>query len=423
VIHNAGEISGSEREILNHEQHTANEQPSFHWERALPCLQGVKMKHKKRWLYLLCAAALAISAVSLGYFRIPYVWIAGAWFVVTLYGALISQKPSVKALWFNISVVILTLGVFESYLWLSGTPERVRKEYSSTFALRHPILGYGPRTNVPYIVTTYWRDHLVYQVTYTIDARGFRISAPLHEEGNNTDCILFFGDSFTLGEGVKDHEAMPSRVGQLSEGKYRTYNFGYHGYGPHQMLAILENKLEDLPGCKPKFAVFQALRTHVLRVAGLSPWDQHGPRYLLGKDGHVRFAGHFDDSVIPALRKQLSKSLIGQMVLDKVNNNNLNNVDLFLGVVDAAKSTFENRYAGASFHVIFWDTQDCPAERCREILEGLSKRNIRVHLISNILPDYKENELKYTIGYGDRHPSALAHELIARYVVDRVLTQ
>jgi hypothetical protein len=44
-------------------------------------------------------------------------------------------------------------------------------------------------------------------------------------------------------------------------------------------------------------------------------------------------------------------------------------------------------------------------------------------LISNILPEYKENELKYIIGYGDRHSNALARGLIARYVIERLLGQ
>jgi hypothetical protein len=74
------------------------------------------------------------------------------------------------------------------------------------------------------------------------------------------------------------------------------------------------------------------------------------------------------------------------------------------------------------FHVIFWDTEDhCPRDICQSILEGLRDKRIRVHLISNILPEYNKNKTKYTIGLGDKHPNALAHGLIAQYVVENIL--
>jgi hypothetical protein len=52
-----------------------------------------------------------------------------------------------------------------------------------------------------------------------------------------------FGCSFTFREGVEDREAMPYLVGELS--KYIVYNFGFHGYGAHQMLSALEYGIVD----------------------------------------------------------------------------------------------------------------------------------------------------------------------------------
>jgi hypothetical protein len=74
---------------------------------------------------------------------------------------------------------------------------------------------------------------LIYDVTYTIDADGLRIAAGLDENPHDNRCMLFFGCSFTFGEGVDDHEAMPYVAGTLAN--LRAYNFGFPGYGPHQM--------------------------------------------------------------------------------------------------------------------------------------------------------------------------------------------
>ena len=79
---------------------------------------------------------------------------------------------------------------------------------------------------------------------YTIGPNGLRVSPP-YEEVADVPCALFFGGSFTFGTGVEDDEALPYVAGILSEGKYRVYNFGYRGYGPHQMLAALESGLRS----------------------------------------------------------------------------------------------------------------------------------------------------------------------------------
>jgi hypothetical protein len=45
---------------------------------------------------------------------------------------------------------------------------------------------------------------------------------------------------------------------------------------------------------------------HVARSAGLSPWDTHGPKYILLSDGTPRHDGHFDDYLIDAKGDNIS---------------------------------------------------------------------------------------------------------------------
>ena len=92
---------------------------------------------------------------------------------------------------------------------------------------------------------------------------------------------------------------MPYLVGERSGNRFRVYNFGFHGYGPHQMLAALTGgRVQDTVDCQPTHVVYQAIVPHVERVSGLATWDRHGPRYVETQDGGVRLAGRFDDTEV-----------------------------------------------------------------------------------------------------------------------------
>lgn len=46
---------------------------------------------------------------------------------------------------------------------------------------------------------------------------------------------------------VNDNETAAYQVGEMSSGNYRIFNFGFKGYGPHQMLSAIEHSLvEDI---------------------------------------------------------------------------------------------------------------------------------------------------------------------------------
>ena len=72
--------------------------------------------------------------------------------------------------------------------------------------------------------------------------------------------------------------------------------------------------------------------------------------------------------------------------------------------------------------MIFWDYK--PNHRdTKKILEELSRKGIKTHLISSILPDFNRKKAKYEISPYDLHPNALAQETIAQYVVEDILNE
>ena len=150
-----------------------------------------------------------------------------------------------------------------------------------------PDIGYGPQPGTTCTAQKTVGTNILYNVTYEIDDNGLRFTPPA--SSSNANAILFFGGSFTFGEGVNNNEAMPYRVADLCNYQYNVLNFGFHGYGPHQMLAALDSGLVEkiLDSITPTIILYQALPGHALRSAGESSWDRDGPAYTLSKEGKI----------------------------------------------------------------------------------------------------------------------------------------
>jgi hypothetical protein len=201
-------------------------------------------------------------------------------------------------------------------------------------------------------------------------------------------------------------------------------------------LAQLEQGLVDSAiQCRPAYAIYQALPGHVSRAAGLEAWDQFGPKFVVGKDGSVMWKGRFDDEKQPGLlaklrrlhqtlpseaKQYLEKSALYRGLLYMHRPINDQDIDLFLRIVDRSRRIVESRYQGAQFHVVFWDfSGEDPTET--KLIEGLKGKGLTVHLISTILPDYREHENRFEIHPADGHPNKLAYELLADYILRAIV--
>lgn len=261
----------------------------------------------------------------------------------------------------------------------------------------------------------YYQDELLYNVSYTIDSHGLRSSPPF-QSGENVECILFFGGSFTFGQGVDDAEAMPYVVGMKSDDRYRIYNFGVPAYGPHQMLWTLENWIveEAILGCQPRYAIYQYIQDHVRRSAGLKS-PPFGPRYALKANGEPVLKGTLHDRGVfyQLILSQPHKSLAYERVFGSQRLIRKSDTQLFLAVVDASRRTLSLKYPEIDFHVVLWGGKGV-------VWEELRSRGTQVHAVREILPDY-QNRGRWRISPHDSHPSALAHEFIANYLVSHVV--
>ncbi len=140
-----------------------------------------------------------------------------------------------------------------------------------------PDLGYAPAAGVRVRASRRHEGETIYDVRYSIDEHGLRVTPGSRREGR---AVLFFGGSFTFGEGVDDEDALPARFASWMGGDTRIVNAGFHGYGPHQMLRALEtHRLDPLVPDGVEQVVYQGIDGHVMRVAGRAIWDLTGPRY------------------------------------------------------------------------------------------------------------------------------------------------
>jgi len=378
-----------------------------------------------------CAGALLIPRST-----VPFVWGALSLTAACVGAERITRQTWGRALWVNLVVLCLTLAAAETYFWAREPIER-QMQYSEGFFLYDETLGYKPAAGQVLSHQTNVQDELLYQVEYTINQDGLRAAMPanaVRTEGET--CLVFFGDSFTFGEGMPDRQTMPAQVWKKLHGTLPVVNFGFLGYGPHQMLAALQDgRLESQGHCHPNHVVYQAIPSHVSRAAGLESWDPNGPRYVLDDTARVRRSGHFVEAPAQSvldwyrrwyqhvswqIRKALEQSVLHRRILHSHRTVGQHDVALFTGIVVEAKTLVERTYPGAQFHVLFWDFKD-DLPIAGQVLQQLREHNVTVHPMSTILPNFPADEQRYEISPDDRHPNAIAHEIIADFVAQSLL--
>lgn len=371
-------------------------------------------------------AAILLTIICLKFLPIPFVWVLWAWTLVFLNGFLFLKMGFVRVAMFNAAIIVAVLAIAESYC--AFRPD-LRPTYSEPYMVSDDILGTVPIKGTHARSTEFGYGLPIYDVTYTIDANGLRV-APPSTVSESHGSILFFGCSFTFGEGVKDDQTLPYQVGIQSQGQYKVYNFAFHGYGPHQMLAAIESgRVRDIVAEPPRYAIYQVIPDHVARVAGKIPYGQHSPRYVLNADDTVRLAGHFDDAEKPASRLeaklvgQLHKSMLFRTLESLKPRTNEEDVHLLLAIVRKSRDLLVAEYPGIEFHIILRQNFDYEQARYQELQKEFSQMNIPVHLLENILPDYNADPQRYWLNPHDRHPNSLQNRLIAEYVVTKILSR
>jgi hypothetical protein len=373
------------------------------------------MKRLRLILHLAVAALVCVALVSYGR---PFLWVLPAVAIAVLFEC-VFRRGAARFVLVNLGVVLLALTGLEA-AWSRKMPPRPQLHYGEGYRMKHELLGYGPVPSSKSRSRSTFDGRVVYDVEYTISDAGLRRStaAPVPADA---PALLFFGGSFTFGEGVADEEVLPARVAALGEGRFAVYNFGFHGYGPHQMLAALRGGLvEEVLEHRPEHVVYSLVWDHASRVAGRAGWDPSGPRYVIDNGG-VLLAGPFDESQPPPrgwrqmIADGLEKSAIVRRAFPAFGW--ATEVELLAEVVAESSSFVEHSYPGARFRVLLWDRH---ARRDSVLEQALRERGLRVHVMSEVLPELLARPAEFRIPV-DGHPNAAAYDLVARFLLDRLI--
>lgn len=214
--------------------------------------------------------------------------------------ALATRHPNLLALLFGGFLLLLLAILLEGLCWVLLAQRRaeVVQVEKNDWEVEDPQLGYRPRSNFTGREKK-WRAHeTIYEVTYTFDAL-HRRGTP-QPEGEKQQFALFFGDSFTMGQGVEDSETLPAQFA-AREPRYRAYNYGCGGYGPQNMWVHLHR--QDFSREVPEgrgILVYTFIEPQLYRAIGapqlLAIWGKRLPCLQLNTAGRLEFAGLFQDA-------------------------------------------------------------------------------------------------------------------------------
>jgi hypothetical protein len=372
------------------------------------------------WSILLLTFVIALAVATLRWdasFRDPTAifW----WWGVPLLGTVLSAAflvlPTSGQL--ALATTVLTLGALEAGAWaLSARGEpAVETWIDPEYYQAHPELGWAPK---PGTRTRAWKrvaGEPVYDVQYSIDALGRRVT-PGAAAGSRSTFLLFFGCSVTFGEGVQDTETFPHFVAEQAP-RVRPYNYAFHGYGPQQLLARLETQDLRAEINEPEGSlVYLFIDAHVNRAIGsmvvYTGWADTAPYYRPGPDGAL-----VRDGTLTTGRPATSilYSVLGRSQLLKRTHQDVplaiteGHIDLTARILAASKRRFDQQFGAGRFVVVIF-----PGSRHAAGLKRALDRHGVEFLDYSALFDAADPA--YALP-NDWHPTPQAHRRLAEQLV------
>jgi hypothetical protein len=340
-------------------------------------------------------------------------------------GAALARRTTWKAIWSNLAAVAAACCILFGFIaHRSPTYKSVETIEPKIWSAPDSILGYMPLPNR----TFRWRRSAgveqIFDVKVSTGPYGWRVAPPAPSASRS---LLFFGCSFTFGYGLNDEESYPYRVAVKTGGRFEVHNFGQNGWGPNQMLSLLEHNLaEKVVRQPPELAVFLTLPDHLERIEGLTEHSDGYPRYVLNSRGQAEAAGTFAGTLNPLNRilKNWNMGWIKNTGLFSWLPSTRNTDRLFFAIILSARDQIQRRFPGCRFEVVLWGPDPWVADGWYSRMEaGLRDEGISVHRADEFLPGVRQNLDRYRISPMDIHPNALAADLMAGFVVHRLLAQ
>jgi hypothetical protein len=331
---------------------------------------------------------------------------------------LFTHRPKATALTTGIVVAGLLLIAVEGAFELldrrrSGPKEIQSGSYTTDFFVGDSLLGYGPAHGARATSKKEVDAVTIYDVVYTVDEMGRRVTPPPTIPGG--PLVLFFGCSNTFGEGVEDNETLPSSFAALVPSA-TVLNYGFCGYGPQQMLAMLEDgRLDAVVHDRDVIAIYMYIDAHVSRAVGsmvvTTTWGTDMPYYVMAGQNGLEHHGSFRSGrpvtncfYALATRYRTFSHLGYDLPLRRESH-----FELTARIVEQAAAQLRERAASSRFYVILHPhvlTRD-------ELVPHFDGSNVQV---LDYLGLYDRKDEDFMIA-NDWHPTPLAYRTIAAALV------
>ena len=354
------------------------------------------------------AASLLIAYYFLSYFWLLLVGCALVFFALSLCLPVFEKAGVILfATFFSLTLVELVVPYFDkeknSGVYYENVPPY--SEYSK-YNITNADIGHSARPGIYHRKKLTNDGEVIYDVIYSIGADGFRITND--ESLDHVPRINFYGCSFTFGAGLNDDETLP----YYFKNKFKNVsvkNFGFHGYGAHDALAILQSKRDT----KGDINFFLTAPWHAPRSACVQQWTAGSPRYRLTDAGKVERVGRCNDKKnMGFVQKFFEQSdlfnFIKETILSLPSSQDAQ-IDLYLALVKEIAEI--SRQRNQKFIIGFikakddWFKGSYTNEKVFQQLSGLDAEIINLSLT----PSDEKLSRRYYIHELDKHPSAEAN--------------
>lgn len=324
------------------------------------------------------------------------------------------KRNNFLAMCFGLSLCLALIPLFEVTLtlfWKNETPAGTVYAENYFFKDSHGIIKPLPNGRYRSVSRRKKNGSLIYDVIYSIDKYSRRIAPALNKESRVNDAI-FFGCSFTYGEGLQDDQSIPARFAARAPA-FMPYNYAFHGGSAADMLTKL--KSGTLKGEIPEkngALVYIFIDAHIQRVIGsmsvAGSWGKEHPYYDLNSKDAVIDKGDFltGRPFLTHLYIILSKSkLINFFKIDFPLRLSSRNIHLTARVIEESFRAYKEQFPAGHFYVVIYPG----SLQGKFLIPELSKMGIETVDYSGLI---NVRDMRYVLAPEDLHPSALAADKI-----------
>ncbi len=293
---------------------------------------------------------------------------------------------------------------------------RTRTNYVQGYSLPDGVLGYKPKGSIQAASSKRSQGKTIYDVTYSIDEYHRRIT-PIEDRSDRDTFAVFFGCSCTFGEGVDNNQTLPYYFSRLLS-HYVPYNYGFHGYGPQQMLAKLQtgNLRKEIQE-KAGILIYLYLPFHVERAIGsmniFNRWGKIMPYYTIDAQNNLIRKGSFLSG-----RPLVSWSyrLLGKSNFIKYFDIRFplqltdRRYKLTARIIEESRKEFRRQFASDHFYVVLFPVGKRGKEEVEKIIPYFDKAGIKYLDYTMLFRSMPRDEYRIV---GDGHPSPKAHKTVA----------